>query len=168
MNLYLPARVKLFGYLLFVLSASPIYAQDVGRLVGTVTDDDSGESLPGVSVLLEETGWGTSSDLEGQFVIQAIKPGTYALQASIIGYKSYKGTVEIRAGQDTRIDFHLHPSPIHLGEVLVQSERAYSAASSRSVRTFDLEIRPSRTAQHMLEMAPGLIIAQHAGGGKAE
>ena len=168
MNLYFPARVKLFGYLLFILSASPIYAQDVGRLVGTVTDDDSGESLPGVSVLLEETGWGTSSDLEGQFVIQAIEPGTYALQASIIGYKSYKGTVEIRAGQDTRIDFHLHPSPIHLGEVLVQSERAYSAASSRSVRTFDLEIRPSRTAQHMLEMAPGLIIAQHAGGGKAE
>ena len=168
MNLYFPARVRLFGYLLFILFASPVYAQDVGRLVGTVTDDDSGESLPGVSVLLEETGWGTSSDLEGQFVIQAIKPGTYTLQASIIGYKSYKGTVEIRAGQDTRIDFHLHPSPIHLGEVLVQSERAYSAASSRSVRTFDLEIRPSRTAQHMLEMAPGLIIAQHAGGGKAE
>ena len=76
--------------------------------------------------------------------------------------------MEILAGQETRIDFHLHPSPIHLGEVLVQSERAYSAASSRSVRTFDLEIRPSRTAQQMLQMAPGLIIAQHAGGGKAE
>ena len=75
MNLYFPARVKLFGYLLFVLSASPIYAQDVGRLVGTVTDDDSGESLPGVSVLLEETGWGTSSDLEGSLSYKPLNRG---------------------------------------------------------------------------------------------
>jgi len=155
-------------YSLFVLYTSPIYSQDTGLIVGTITDDESGESLPGVSLLLEDTGWGTSSNIEGEFSIEGIEPGTYTLEASIIGYKAYKRKVEILAGQETRIDFHLHPSPIHLGEVLVQSERAYSAASSRSVRTFDLEIRPSRTAQQMLQMAPGLIIAQHAGGGKAE
>ena len=57
---------------------------------------------------------------------------------------------------------------IQLEEVLVQGDRAYSTASSRSLRKFDLNVRPMRTAQDMLQLAPGLIIAQHAGGGKAE
>jgi len=57
---------------------------------------------------------------------------------------------------------------IELGKVLVKGERVYSTASSRSIRDFDLNVRPVSTAQDMLQLAPGLVIAQHAGGGKAE
>lgn len=153
---------------ILILSASTVFSQNLGILFGTITDDSSGERLPGVTLLLEETMWVTTTDIEGRFNIPNIEPGIYFLQANIIGYKTYKLKVKISRGQETQLDFHLHPSPIHLSEVLVQSERSYSAASSRSVRTFDLEIRPSSTAQQMLQMAPGLIVAQHAGGGKAE
>ncbi len=161
-------KIPIYCLVLLVLSAGVGSGQATGRLVGSVTDGESGEGLPGVNLILEDTGWGTSTDLEGRFELQGIAPGTYVLRASIIGYEAYKRKVKVRAERETRVDFHLHPSPIHLGEVLVQSERAYSAASSRSVRAFDLEIRPSRTAHQMLQMAPGLVIAQHAGGGKAE
>ena len=57
---------------------------------------------------------------------------------------------------------------VELEKILVTGERAYSTASSRSIRDFDLNIRPVSTAQDMLQLAPGLVIAQHAGGGKAE
>ncbi len=57
---------------------------------------------------------------------------------------------------------------IELEKVLVKGERVYSTASSRSIRDFDLNVRPVSTAQDMLQLAPGLVIAQHAGGGKAE
>lgn len=57
---------------------------------------------------------------------------------------------------------------VELDKILVIGERAYSTASSRSIRLFDLNIRPVNTAQDMLQLAPGLVIAQHAGGGKAE
>ena len=57
---------------------------------------------------------------------------------------------------------------IELKRVLVMAERVYSAASSKSIREFDLNVRPVSTAQDMLQLSPGLIIAQHAGGGKAE
>ena len=57
---------------------------------------------------------------------------------------------------------------VELERILVTGERAYSTASSRSIRDFDLNIRPVSTAQDMLQLAPGLVIAQHAGGGKAE
>ena len=57
---------------------------------------------------------------------------------------------------------------IELGKVLIEGERSYSTASSMSIREFDLNVRPVNTAQDLLQLAPGLVIAQHAGGGKAE
>ena len=57
---------------------------------------------------------------------------------------------------------------IQLEKILIEDDRAYSTASSKSIRTFDLNIRPMQTAQDMLQLAPGLVITQHAGGGKAE
>ncbi len=55
-----------------------------------------------------------------------------------------------------------------LDKILIEGERVYSTASSRIIRDFDLNVRPVSTAQDMLQFAPGLVIAQHAGGGKAE
>ena len=57
---------------------------------------------------------------------------------------------------------------IQLEKILVKGDRAYSTASSKLIREFDLNIRPIQTAQDMLQLAPGLIVTQHAGGGKAE
>lgn len=55
-----------------------------------------------------------------------------------------------------------------LEKILVKGDRAYSTASSKSIREFDLNVRPIQTAQDMLQLAPGLVVTQHAGGGKAE
>ena len=57
---------------------------------------------------------------------------------------------------------------IQLQKILVTGDRAYSTASSKSIREFDLNVRPMQTAQDMLQLAPGLVVTQHAGGGKAE
>ncbi len=57
---------------------------------------------------------------------------------------------------------------VQLEKILVTGDRAYSTASSKSIREFDLNIRPMKTAQDMLQLAPGLVVTQHAGGGKAE
>lgn len=53
---------------------------------------------------------------------------------------------------------------IELEKVLVEGERVYSTVSSRSIRDFDLNVRPVSTAQDMLQLTPELVIAQHAGG----
>jgi outer membrane receptor protein involved in Fe transport len=52
--------------------------------------------------------------------------------------------------------------------VRVEAERVYSAASNASFRAADFELRPRNSAQDILRLVPGLMIAQHAGGGKAE
>ena len=59
-------------------------------------------------------------------------------------------------------------SVLTLSPLLVSAERTYSAASSGSMRAIDFALRPRASTQQLLTVAPGLVVAQHAGGGKAE
>ena len=53
-------------------------------------------------------------------------------------------------------------------EVVVDESRPFSAASARTVRDRDLLLRPRTTPEDVLRVVPGLVLAQHQGGGKAD
>ncbi len=151
-----------------LLVGYPITAQPAAQLSGKITDAATGEPLPGANIGLVDTLLGVVTDLEGQFVLPAVPVGTHQVEISMIGYAARTETLQVVSGEQAHLTAALTPSPVHMGEMLIQADRASSAASSRAVRQFDLQTRPSRTAHQMLQLAPGLIIAQHAGGGKAE
>ena len=52
--------------------------------------------------------------------------------------------------------------------VLVEINRAASAATDQTFRAKDLLYLPHNSTQDLLRVVPGLVIAQHAGGGKAD
>jgi outer membrane receptor protein involved in Fe transport len=52
-------------------------------------------------------------------------------------------------------------------EIVIEAKRPASAASSDEVRASDYELRPHATTQEILNNVPGLVVAQHQGGGKA-
>ena len=134
---------------------------------GRIIDAESGEGLPGASVIIVETGIGTLAGKDGTFLFRDLAPRSYTIAVTFVGYAA--ATQQIDVTQDgATLEFRLSPAAILLEEVLVEADRPYSAAASRSIRQLDLRIRPSRTAHDMLQLAPGLFIAQHAGGGKAE
>lgn len=54
-----------------------------------------------------------------------------------------------------------------LEEVVVEAEKPLSSASADVIRQKDYEVRPHDTLQEILNNTPGLIVAQHQGGGKA-
>ncbi len=56
---------------------------------------------------------------------------------------------------------------LQLPETVVQADRPITAASSLIVRSRDFSLRPIRRPADILEVTPGLIVVQHAGGGKA-
>ena len=66
------------------------------------------------------------------------------------------------------VAFRLAAAPLVLDPAVVRAERTYSAASSAEVRRLDVALRPRESSQELLRLVPGLVIAQHAGGGKAE
>jgi outer membrane receptor protein involved in Fe transport len=57
------------------------------------------------------------------------------------------------------------PLPV---EVYVWGQQPTSAATEQTRWARDLELRPGNTPSNVLELAPGLIMGQHHGGGKAD
>src|SRR5262249_47302559 len=56
----------------------------------------------------------------------------------------------------------------HLLETRIQAEAPTSAASAETIRDRDLALRPKATPEDILRVVPGLTLAQHQGGGKAD
>ncbi len=79
--------------LLLAFGSSAALAQSVS---GTVTDERTGETLPGVSILVEGTMQGTTTDLDGNYRLQVPDPQA-VLQFSYVGYTTQEVPV---AGQD--------------------------------------------------------------------
>lgn len=57
---------------------------------------------------------------------------------------------------------------VRTAEVMVESNRAFTAASNNEYRMRDLQMMPRNSTQDLLRVVPGLTTSQHAGGGKAE
>ena len=58
-----------------------------GQLSGRIASSTTSEGLAGVNVMVKGTYYGTASDADGYYSISQINPGTYDIEASIIGYK---------------------------------------------------------------------------------
>jgi outer membrane receptor protein involved in Fe transport len=60
------------------------------------------------------------------------------------------------------------PEDHHILETRVEALAPTSAASAETIRERDLILRPHATPEDILRVVPGLVIAQHQGGGKAD
>ena len=154
--------------ILFLFPLSLIsYAQSCS-LKGKVTSTENQYGLSGVNVVLKGTGYGTITSLHGEFMLNEIPEGIQTIIFSFMGYETSEVVQSFQRGEDLEIDMELVPGTIDLSAVTIEARRPFSAASSKAIRDFDLKIKPARSAQDLLQLVPGLIIAQHAGGGKAE
>ncbi|WP_137092371.1 SusC/RagA family TonB-linked outer membrane protein [Mangrovivirga cuniculi] len=104
---------KIYVLLIVLLAFLPGYAQE--RVVtGKVIDDDTGEAIPGVNIVIKGTGTGTTTDLDGQYSLSV--PGSESvLVFSFIGMKSQEEVV----GARSTIDVALEPQVQTLDEVVV-------------------------------------------------
>ena len=110
--------------LLFAVSPAAA-AQTTGQLSGVVRDAQTGETLIGASVRIDGTTQGAATNLDGAYRIIGVRPGTYTLVASYIGYQST--TVEgVRVNVDltTTTDFELGSDAFQSEEVVVTADAA--------------------------------------------
>ena len=71
--------------IMILFLAVPIAGQ-TGKITGKVLDQETGNPLPGVNVLLENTSMGAATNPDGEFVVLDIPPGLYTVKLSFIGY----------------------------------------------------------------------------------
>ena len=158
------------GWGLFVglfLLAQTAQAQGTATLRGTVTDSLSDQPVTGVSVGLQGQPGGTATDALGNFRVSSIAAGTYTLRVGALGYRAQTIPVTLAAGETRRLAVALPTAVLNLSEVTVSQPRDPNQ-SLAAISHIDQVLRPLNSAQDLLRLVPGLFIAQHAGGGKAE
>ena len=119
----------LFSVLILLLASSFAYAQRT--VTGTVVDD-TGNPLPGASVLVKGSGTGTTTDFDGKFSVN-IPNNEAILVISFVGYS----TKEITIGDQSNINVTLSEDSQALQEVVVTAlgfkENRDDVASTYSV-----------------------------------
>ena len=94
--------------------------QEPGTLRVVVTAEDSGEPLAGAVVSIPELGITTATDQTGAAVIPNMRPGSYAVLVSSLGYSPVESQVEL--GDNAALEIALSSTPIPLEPVLVEGQ----------------------------------------------
>jgi iron complex outermembrane receptor protein len=149
----------LLVFMLLCLLSVHAFGQQV-TVSGTITDRASGESLPGVNVVVSGTTFGTSSDVNGKYSL-SVPSGNIKLTFSFIGYDPE----EIDTNGSHTVNVTLQENNTQLDEVVVigygSITRKDVTSSITTVSSEKMNIGVfSDPAQLLQGKVPGLVIAQ--------
>ena len=94
------------------------------HIFGHVVDKATKEHLPYVSVVIEGTTIGVTTDATGHYLIKNMTPGTYTIEVSAVGYIPTTKSVKVVAGQTIEIKFELTEDAVTLDQIVVSSNRS--------------------------------------------
>ena len=148
--------------LLFVLPTL-IFSQIDGTINGYIYDSKSQLPLLGANVIIEGTDKGAISDENGFFEISKIKPQSYNLSVSYIGYQSKKiFNIIIKSKGNQTLEIYLIESAQELEEIILfESPFKKSKETPLSINTFsrvEIESYPGadNDVTKVVQSMPGL------------
>ncbi|HKP32979.1 MAG TPA: SusC/RagA family TonB-linked outer membrane protein [Chitinophagaceae bacterium] len=107
-----------FGLLAMIqLICLSVFAQV--RINGRVTGKE-GKGIPGISVIVKGTNYGTATDANGDYALNAdLRSGSHVLEFSGIGFKKVEQTVSISGNGPFVANAELNEDPLGLDEVVI-------------------------------------------------
>ncbi len=121
---------RILSFFTFCLVSISAFAQ-TGTLSGTVTEQSSGDALPGVNLYIVELDQGTATNAQGEYTISDIEYGTYTLRASFVGFNTTEQQITVDEAEET-VNVQLTSQTQQLDDVVVtafgltREERAVS------------------------------------------
>ena len=164
-NSFILVLILLFGVI--VLGSA-----QTGTVRGNVYEKESGNPVIYCNVQLAGTKFGTTTDLDGFFVISNVPPGEYRLVATYVGYDSISMPVKVKASAIVYQALTLSESAINLGEISISAAREQSRTtvniSQISVSQKQIKALPSVGGEadivQYLQVIPGIISTGDQGG----
>ena len=155
-----PFILKNKAYLLLAFCLLPFGAFAQNSLSGAVVDNSTRQPLENVLLYNSRTNLHSHSNSKGSFVLQSVKVSD-TIQLSMLGYAVQQHIV---FSLQEPLQIFLEPKDVELDQVMITAD----VNSFSTLSDIDLKLNPVNTSQDILRKVPGLFIAQHAGGGKAE
>ncbi len=160
-------RFKVFLSLGFLFSFLAVQAQYNNSISGTVSD--SVRAIEGASVSLKGGSQNTKTDENGRFFIKNVKPGTYRLQVSFIGYQPVTRSLTIQNNDSPDVNFNLSTGITDMEGVLVHGRTlgAELRESGYTVNVIDLKAVQNTSADlnQVLNRSVGVRVREQGGMG---
>lgn len=159
--------VSLLALFFSILFNSVVTAQEF-RVKGTVTDQITNETIPGVTIVAEGTDQGTVTQSDGTFEL-VMNAENAILKFSHISYNSFSQSVSKKSGAVLYLGvIKLEPIVINLDEVKIMSSFVTDrttpvAVSTVKARTIEQKIG-NQDYPEILKMTPGIYATKEGGG----
>ncbi|MBN1154636.1 TonB-dependent receptor [candidate division KSB1 bacterium] len=155
-------KITLFTFMILISLPIVTFADNYGKITGTITDMETREALVGVNVMIEGTSLGAATDLNGNFIILQVPPGTYDLRIDALGYKRVLvKDVVVRVNRIAYSDVTMSQTALDMEEILVIAERPVVekdiTATLRSVTSDDIDKLPTTTITDVIRTQPGVV-----------
>ncbi len=135
-------------------------------------DKKNGEPLMFVNLKLKDSPYGGSTDVNGFFNINKVKPGNYTMVVQYLGYQTKEIPVKIEADKIVNKKIYLEASSIKLKTVQVSAERQ---EMKTEVKASVVKIAPKQLKQlptigaapdlaQYLQVLPGVVFTGDQGG----
>lgn len=154
---------------LFLLINAVVFSQ--GKIKGTIVDNELGGTLPGVNVLVKGSSTGTSTDIDGKFLLSTSQ-SSGQLVISYIGFKSASINFSVTNGEIVDIGtIKLESDSNQLDEVIVKSS-VIDIAKDRKTPVAVSTIKASEIIQKLgnqefpeiLANTPSVYVTKSGGG----
>lgn len=100
---------------------------------GRVTDEASGEALPGATVVFPDLRQATSTAADGSFQFANLPKGRFLMQVRFVGFTTVARTVDTSTGQPLEVT--LTPTETEIGQVVVTGVSASTEMRRSSIPT---------------------------------
>ncbi|MDW8465429.1 MAG: TonB-dependent receptor [Chloroherpetonaceae bacterium] len=148
--------------LLTTLIVTNLQAQETGDIRGVVTDAADSSPIIGASVFIPDLKLGTTTNVNGEFIIRKVPVGTYNVVARYVGYKPQTKQVTVRAGTTVEVAFSLVQSSVQADELVVTGQGTVTSkrqlpAPVETISSKDIERTSAQSIDQLLQgQVPGL------------
>ncbi len=155
-------RLLLLSLLIF---SSSIFAQKV-KVYGTVSNVLNNEPISFANVILEGKNLGATTDIDGNFELNDVEPGTYNFRCSYIGFElSSKSEIRVSPNKNLRLNFQLSENTQLIDEVQITAntfnKTEESPTSLRTINASEIYRSPGgdRDISKVIANLPGVSTA---------
>jgi outer membrane receptor protein involved in Fe transport len=147
--------VFLLGLVAALLPVGPLHAQTTGTVAGRVTDERSGQPLPGAQIFVDISRV-ARSDQDGRYRLVEVPAGSGSVTVRMIGYATKVVPVTVTAGQTLTTNITLAVRPLDLDAVVVTGQGG-EISKRRIATTVDvvsrekIEASPARRLDELLQ-----------------
>src|ERR1051326_8059978 len=158
------SAIRFFGVsVLLAAYCSVMFSGNTGKIVGKVTDAQTGDPLPSVNILVVNTTRGANTDLDGKYTIIGIPLGDYVVRASQVGYQTAQiSGVKVGADETTPLNFKLLSTAVEIQGVTTTADQqmvnSLTTSSSTTVNAKSIENIPNvKSVEDVLRLQVGVV-----------